>query len=81
MCVYFLNFVHFLYPENSSSYFKVTCRSLKKILIIRDVLECLYYNINWKSQSAFAQMRASESVFGFLKEERKCSDSSVVLDE
>ena len=50
-------------------YFKVSCISLQKILIdemsLSDCITLL---------TAFAQMER----FGFLKEERKCSDSSVV---
>ena len=47
VCVFFLNFVSlFFYSGNSSTYFKVLCRSLqkkkKKNLIVRDVLE---YNL------------------------------------
>ena len=30
MCVFFLNFVSFFYSGNSSTYFKVLCRSLIK---------------------------------------------------
>ena len=38
MCVFFLNFVSFFfYSGNSSTYFKVLCRSLQKNLIVRDV--------------------------------------------
>ena len=59
----FLNFIIFL-TLRSCTYFKILCRSLQKILIIRDALELLYYNINWKSKSAFAQME-SESVLVF----------------
>ena len=33
MCVFFLNFVIFFNSENSSTYFKVSCISLQKILI------------------------------------------------
>ena len=32
-CVFFLNFVVFFNPENSSTYFKASCISLQKILI------------------------------------------------
>ena len=32
-CVFFLNFVIFFNSENSSTYFKVSCISLQKILI------------------------------------------------
>ena len=38
MCVFFLNFVRLFYSGNSSTYFKVLCRSLQKNLIVRDVL-------------------------------------------
>ena len=44
------NFVIFFNSENSSTYFKVSRRSLQKNLIVRDVLQRLYYNINWKSK-------------------------------
>ena len=49
--------------------------------MVRDVLEWLYYNIKWKSKSAFAQMESERKRFGSLKEEQKCSDSSVVRDK
>ena len=67
MCVFFLNFVSFFffYSGNSSTYFKVLCRSLQKNLIIRDVLRYQFlstifdpkllgprYNISWNSKSA-----------------------------
>ena len=39
MCVLF-EFRHFFNSENLSTYFKVSCRSLQKIVIVRDVLEC-----------------------------------------
>ena len=38
VCVLF-EFRHFFNSENSSTYFKVSCISLQKILIVRDVLE------------------------------------------
>ena len=37
VCVFFLNFVSFFYSGDSSTYFKVLCRSLQKNLIVRDV--------------------------------------------
>ena len=39
MCWFFL-IMSFFYSENSSTYFKVSFRSLQIILIVRDVLEC-----------------------------------------
>ena len=39
VCVFFLNFVIFFNSENLPTYFKVSCRSLQKILIVRDVFE------------------------------------------
>ena len=38
VCVFFLNFVILFNSENLPTYFKVSCRSLQKILIVRDVL-------------------------------------------
>ena len=57
MCVFFLNVVIlcvFFYSDNSSTYFKVLCRSLQKI---SDRTRCLAvsileFNINWNSKSA-----------------------------
>ena len=67
--MFFLNFVIFFNSENSSTYFKASCISLQKILIDEMSLsDC----------TAFAQMESKRKRFGFLKEERKCSDSSVV---
>ena len=46
MCVLF-EFRHFFNSENLSTYFKVSCISLQKILIDEiSVLELLYYIIN-----------------------------------
>ena len=71
--MFFFNFVIFFNSENSSTFFKVSCLSLQKILIdemsLSDCITLL---------TAFAQMESKRKRFGFLKEERKCSDSSVV---
>ena len=37
MFVFFLNFVSLLFSGKSSTYFKVSCSSLQKVLFIRDV--------------------------------------------
>ena len=66
-------FRHFFNSENSSTYFKVSCRSLQKILIVRDVLEC-----KLEVKLGICANESKQKRFGFLKEERKCSDSSVV---
>ena len=38
-CVFFFNFVIFFDSENLPTYFKVSCRSLQRNLIVRDVFE------------------------------------------
>ena len=64
----------FFNSENSSTYFKALCISLQKILIDEMSLsDCITL-----SKTAFAQMESKRKRFCFLKEERKCSDSSVV---
>ena len=60
-CVFFLNFIFF--NSENSTYFKVSCLSLQKILINE-------VSLKWH----LPRWRASEKRFGFLKEERKCSD-------
>ena len=63
----------FFNSENSSTYFKVSCISLQKILIDEMSLsDCITL------YTAFAQMESKRKLFGFLKEERKCRESSVV---
>ena len=57
VCVFFLNVVIlyvFVYSENSSTYFKVLCRSLQKKsdrtrCLVVSILE---FNLNWNSKSA-----------------------------
>ena len=72
-CVFFLNFVILFNSESSSTYFKDSCISLQKILIDEMSLsECIHYKRHLR------RWRASEKRFGFLKEERKGSDLSVV---
>ena len=72
MCVLF-EFRHFFNSENSSTYFKASCISLQKILIDEmSSSDCITLKM------AFAQMESKRKRFCFLKEERKCSDSSVV---
>ena len=72
-CVFFLKFVIFFNSENSSTYFKASCISLQKILIDEMSLsDCITL------KTAFAQMESKRKRFCFLKEEPKCSDSSVV---
>ena len=88
MCVLFEFRQFVFYSGNSSTYFKVLCRSLQKNLIVRDVLRFQFlstisdpkllgprYNINWNSKSA---ERAKAFWFS---EGRMNSDSSVVRDE
>ena len=65
--VFFLNFVIFFNSENSSTYFKASCISLQKILIDEMSL----------SNGICADGEQAKA-FLFSKEERKCSDSSVV---
>ena len=73
--MFFLNFVIFFNSESSSTYFKDSGISLQKILIdeMSSVTVLLY-------KRHLRRWRASEKRFGFLnsKEERKCSDLSVV---
>ena len=71
--VFFLNFVIFFNSESSSTCFKDSCISLQKKLIdeMSSVI-VLHYKRHLR------RWRASEKRFGILKEERKCSDSSVV---
>ena len=62
--MFFLNFVIFL-----------TLRTRLRISKFRDEMslsDCITL------YTAFAQMESKEKRFGFLKDERKCSDSSVV---
>ena len=67
MCV-LLNFVIFLNSENSSTYFKASCISLQKILIDEMSL----------SNGICADREQAKAFLFSQKEERKCSDSSVV---
>ena len=53
MCVCVLIFVIFFYSGNSSTYFKVLCRSLQKSDRTRCLaVSILEYNINWNSKTA-----------------------------
>ena len=66
-------FRHFFNSESSSTYFKDSGISLQKNLIdeMSSVTVLLY-------KRHLHRWRASEKRFGFLKEERKCSDLSEV---
>ena len=67
MCVFFFNFVSLFYSGNLSTYFKVLCRFLQKILIVRDVWwfqflsDCIAILRGGRSQP-LRRWRASKSV-------------------
>ena len=65
ICMFFLNFVIFFNSESSSTYFKDSCISLQNKIDRRVVLHYKRHLRRW---------RASKKRFGFLKEERKCSE-------
>ena len=66
--VFFFNFVSLFYSGNSSTYFKVSCRTLQKILIVQDVQrlqflgDCITILTGSRSQH-MRRWRASESWF------------------
>ena len=74
-CVFFLSFVRllgFFYSGNSSTYFKVLCRSLQKNLIVRDVLRFQFLST---ILTGIPSRQNERKRFGFLKEEQ----NSVVI--
>ena len=71
VCVFFLNFVRLL-SGNSSTYFKVLCRSLQKNLIVRDVLRFQFLST---ILTGIPSRQNERKRFGFLKEEQ----NSVVI--
>ena len=76
MCVLFefRQIVVVFYSGNSSTYFKVLCRSLQKNLIVRDVLRFQFLST---ILTGIPSRQNERKHFGFLKEEQ----NSVVRDE
>ena len=75
MCVLleFRQIVVFYYSGNSSTYFKVLCRSLQKNLIVRDVLRFQF--LSTILPTGIQSRQNERKRFGFLKEEQ----NSVVI--